>query len=176
MKTKIAYIVLFFALAAFVSGATMLALATPGSQEDPFITLGYLNDNFKTQMMDEIKESEQQLLAEIDGKIADLENRLALAHGDAVSAPGIADAFSVVTLSSGQSITCSTGTEIMLRIGSATGFGSAPALVNYTSGEPLSAGSDLATNHMYLITIEGNGIRATAETVRVLIRGNYTIS
>jgi hypothetical protein len=29
---------------------------------------------------------------------------------------------------------------------------------------------------MYLVTIEGNGIMATAETVRVMVRGDYRIS
>jgi hypothetical protein len=64
----------------------------------------------------------------------------------------------------------------MLRIGTANGFGSAPALVNYTDGATLAAGTALTTNHMYLVTIEGNGVRATADTVRVLVRGSYKIT
>jgi hypothetical protein len=65
----------------------------------------------------------------------------------------------------------------MLRIGTANAYvgNSAPALVNYTNGGTLGNGAALAVNNMYLVTIEGNGITATAATVRVVVRGEYTI-
>ena len=151
-------------------------MASPGTQEDPFITLNYLNNNFRPQIMDEVRGIEQELSSAIDAKIAELEARLQSGQGTSSQTPGSADRFSVVTLSRGQTLTCSVGAEIMLRIGSATGVGSAPALVNYTDGEALSAGTALTANHMYLVTIEGNGVRATADTVRVLVRGSYRIS
>ena len=174
MKMKIVVCILVLAVVAFISGVTMLALATPGSQENPFITLTYLNDVFRPQMIDEIRNAEQELVSSIDDRIADLEARLEEAN-NGVTAPGSEAVFAVVTLSSGQSLVCSAGTEIMLRIGTATGFGTAPAIVDYTGGEALADGGELTTNHMYLVTIDGNGIRATAETVRVLVRGRYTV-
>ena len=175
MKIKIVTGILVLAVIALISGATILAVAAPGSQEDPFVTLGYLMNSFKPQIMSEVSNTGQEISREIDGKIADLEMLLQANQSDS-AAQGSADRFSVVTLSMDQSLTCSAGAEIMLRIGTASGTGTAPALVNYTSGGTLSAGTALEVNNMYLVTIEGNGIKATSDTVRVLVRGNYNIS
>ena len=176
MRGKIITGIVVLAAIALISGATILAMASPGTQEDPFVTLSYLTNNFRPQIIDEVKATEQELSRTFDAKIAELETRLQGSQGGSTQMPSSADMFSVVTLSNGQSLTCSVGVEIMLRIGTATGFGSTPALVDYTSGEAMSPGAGLTTNHMYLVTIEGNGIKATADTVRVLVRGNYTIS
>lgn len=178
MKRKIAIGIVVLFVILFVSGTTILALATtPGTQEDPFITLSYLTDVFKAQMLEDAKKTGQELTEKFDSRIAELETQLQSSSGEAnASRPKSADVFSVVTLSNGQTLTCSVGVEIMLRVGSANGFGTAPALVNYTDGTTLPSGSALTTNHMYLVTIEGNGIKATAATVKVLARGNYKIT
>ena len=176
MKNKIITGIAVLAAVALISGASILAFAASGSQTDPLVSLSYLTDIFKPQIMNEVKQVEQELTQEFESRIALLESQLQSNQGSSPSAPDSADVFSVVTLSKGQALTCSVGTEIMLRIGTATGSGSAPALVNYTKGETLSSGSSLTVNNMYLITIEGNGIKATADLVRVLVRGNYKIS
>ena len=176
MKPKIATGIVVIAVIALISGATILATAAPGTQNDPFVTLDYLNSIFKPQVMAEVKNTEQSILRSIDTKISDVEARLLASQGGMVTVPGVADKFSVVTLKRGQSLTCSVGAEIMLRIGTANGFGSSPALVNYTSGGAMEPGTALTANNMYLVTIEGNGVKATADTVRVLVRGNYKIS
>ena len=176
MRTKIAAGFIVLALIALVSGATMQAVAAPGSQDDPFITLDYLNNKFKPELLNEARGIGQEIAKDIDEKIVELETRLKNGQSSAAPMPADSERFVVVTLSNRQSLTCSVGTEIMLRIGAANGFGSSPALVNYTSGETLSAGAALITNNMYLITIEGNGIRATSDMTRVLVRGDYTLS
>ena len=176
MKPKIAAGILVLAAIALISGATIMAYASPGTQADPFVTLSYLTDVFRPQIMADVTKTGQELTQNFDARIAALEALLeADRNSSAAPAPGASDRFSVVTLSRGQSMTCSVGAEIMLRIGTATGSGSAPALVDYTSGDTLSSGTALTTNHMYLITIEGNGIRATADLVRVLVRGSYKL-
>jgi hypothetical protein len=84
--------------------------------------------------------------------------------------------FTLVTLSRGQTVSCAVGTELLLRIGTAQAAGaSAPALVDSTDGTTLTAGQALTANHMYMVTIQGNGFKATADTVKVLIRGDYLI-
>ena len=177
MKMKIITGIVVLAVITLISGATILATAAPGTtQQDPFITLDYLTNTFKPQIMAEIKNTEQELLRTFDAKIADIEARLKANQSIVSQTPGSADRFSVVTLNRGQSLTCSVGAEIMLRVGTANGSGSTPALVNYTTGDALSPGNALTANNMYLITIEGNGVRATADTVKVLVRGSYRIS
>ena len=177
MKMKIAIGIVVLAVVTFICGTSILAFATLGTQDDPLITLSYLTDVFRTQVTNDIKSVEQDLTRKFNSQISELESQLQTGQGGAsTTAPGSASVFSVVTLKNGQSLTCSVGTEIMLRVGTANGSGTAPALVNYTNGATLSSGTALASNSMYLVTIEGNGIKATAETVRVLVRGNYKIA
>ena len=176
MKSKVFTGLALLAAIMLVSGASILAAASSGSQNDPLVTLSYLTDVFKPQIVNEITKTEQELSKKFDEQIAAYESALQPGQSDLIpDMPDSADKFSVVTLSKGQSLACSVGVEIMLRIGTATGFGSAPALVDYTTGSALSAGSPLETNHMYMVTIEGNGITSTADLVRVLVRGNYTV-
>ena len=177
MKRKIFVGAAFLAFVAFVSGVSLLAFATPGDKDDPFVTLSYLNDTYKAEIMNEVKKTEQDMTQKFNSQVSALESQLQVSQSSSsATAPGKADVFSVVTLSKGQSLTCPVGVEIMLRVGTATGFGSAPALVNYTSGATLASGSELVVNNMYLVTIEGNGVRATADTVKVLARGNYKVT
>ena len=176
MRDKIAKTTFIIAAIALVSGATILALATPGSTDNPFITMRYLETVFRPQIISEISSTEKELAESFEMKIAELEARLAQDEIGIIQTPDSTDRFSVVTLAYGQTMSCSVGVEIMLRIGTATGKGSEPALVNYTNGETLLDEEALLVNHMYLVTIESNGIRATSDTVRVLVRGNYSIS
>ncbi|MCL2366436.1 MAG: hypothetical protein FWC75_05235 [Oscillospiraceae bacterium] len=179
MRNKLAIGLVIIAAVVFISGASILAVASPnlpGSQGDPFITLSYLTNIFRPQVMNEVRATEQEMVQRFESRIAELERQLQ-SGGAGQGAVGTADRFHVVTLSRDQTLTASVGAEIMLRVGTATALGaSPPALVNYTTGNTLVAGTALTVNHMNLVTIEGNGIRATADTVRVLVRGSYTIS
>ena len=174
MKQKLIISLVVIAAILLISGASILA-ATPGTTQDPVVTLSYLTNIFRPAVMNDVRTAEQEMVQRFETRIAELESRIQ-AGGTGQTTVGTADRFHVVTLSRNQTLTSSVGTEIMLRVGTADAVGTAPALVNYTTGATLSSGSGLTTNHMYLVTIEGNGIRATAETVRVLVRGVYTIS
>jgi len=176
MRHKIAIGILALVVIAFVSGVSYLAFAAPGAQSDPLVALSYLTNVFHPKMSVEIKNTEQSMTQKFNNQIAALESQLQSNQGGTAPAPGSAEVFTVVTLRNGQTLSCSVGAEIMLRVGSATGFGSAPLLVNYTSGGALSEGTPLTINNMYLVTIEGNGIKATADTVRVLVRGVYKVT
>jgi formylmethanofuran:tetrahydromethanopterin formyltransferase len=94
--------------------------------------------------------------------------------GDAT--PDGAEVFAVVTLSRNQTVKCSIGAELLLRIGTAAVVGETPGLVDSTDGATLPGGGDMLVNHLYMVTIEGNGLKATSDTVKVMIRGTYTVS
>ncbi len=162
---------------AFISGASILAVTTFGTTNDPLVTLSYLNQKLKPEIMAgvsaDVSAAQASLQPSLDAQVnsfkSDIDSKLG---GAGVEAAG----FTLVTLSKNQTVTCAVGTELLLRIGTATAAGSAPALVDSTSGSTLSAGGALSSNHMYMVTIQGNGFKATASTVKVLIRGTYTIS
>ena len=173
-KNKFIFGLVLISAIIMISGMSIIAFASPGTQNDPFITLSYLNNIFRPHVMSEVRTTEQEMITRFESRIRELEAQVQSGSTGQVGS-GQADRFHVVTLSRNQQLTASVGTEIMLRIGTATGFGTEPALVNYTTGSTLSSTTALTTNHMYLVTIEGNGIRATADTVRVLVRGAYTV-
>ena len=88
-----------------------------------------------------------------------------------------ADTFSVVTLSGGQTLYGDVGCEVMLRVGSASCVApSSPGLIDETDASTLDGGGALVKNHLYMMTIDERGVRATAETTKLLVRGGYKIS
>lgn len=64
----------------------------------------------------------------------------------------------------------------MLRVGTAVCVSdSAPGLIDTTEGTTLNHGGALQANHLYMVTIATRGVTATADVVKVLARGSYTI-
>ena len=174
MKKRIIVGIVVTVIFAAISGVTLLVFANPGTASDPLVTLSYLNGAFKTQIMRDVDSIETDIMNDVNSIANDI--RRSIPGGGNVNIPA-ADAFHVVTLRRNQTLVASVGTEIMLRIGTATAYGpNAPALVNYTNATTLASGAAVVTNNMYLVTIEGNGLRATADLVRVLVRGNYRIN
>ena len=134
---------------------TLSAAAEAGSADDPLVTLSYLNETFMDDIMDRVDEK--------------------IAQRDAQS--GTASGFAVVTLSSGQTLVGDIGCEVMLRVGSAVCVASsAPGLIDETTAGTLNNGGALVQNHLYMMTIEDRGVKATASTVKVLVRGSYTVA
>ena len=85
--------------------------------------------------------------------------------------------FVLVTMSSGQTLKGEVGTEVMLRVGTAVCTASStPGLIDTTSAGTLNNGGALEKNHLYMMTIEDRGVKATASTVKVLVRGSYTVA
>jgi len=82
----------------------------------------------------------------------------------------------VLTLSAGQTVVCEVGTELLPRLGTVRAAGADyPVLVDSTTGENVSNGAALSANHLYLVTIAGNGFKADGNNTKVLISGTYTV-
>ena len=152
--------VLLLALsAALMSGVSLAAEA--GSTQDPLVTLSYLNDTFFNNIMQRV----DQRIAERTGQ--------ALPSGGSSGAAS----FVVVTLNEGQTLTGGIGCEVMLRVGSAVCVSpSDPGLIDETTASTLANGGALVQNHLYMMTIDGRGVRVAAGTVKVLARGSYTVA
>ena len=65
----------------------------------------------------------------------------------------------------------------MLRVGTAVcGSTDSVGLIDTTGGTNLPSGAALAVNHLYMVTISTRSVTATSDTVKVLVRGPYTVS
>ena len=147
--------------------ATVSVAAEAGSGSDPLVTLSYLKETF----MDDI-------LKKVDDKIAVRNSQIARQlEGEITGGSGVASTFTVVTLTQGQTLTGDIGCEVMLRVGSAACVSpSAPGLIDESTAATLNNGGALVQNHLYMMTIEGRGVRATAATTKLLVRGGYSIA
>lgn len=145
---------------------TVSVAAEPGSDQDPLVTLSYLNDTFL-----------KTVLEKVDQKIAARNTEIVKQLGGQASGAESANTFSVVTLTQGQILTGDIGCEVMLRVGTAACVSpSAPGLIDETSAGTLNNGGGLEKNHLYMMTIEGRGVQATAATTKLLVRGTYTVA
>ena len=153
--------VVLLALSAVLMTGVSLA-AEAGSSQDPLVTLSYLNDTFFNSIMQRV-----------DQKIAQQTGQ-AVPGGTASSS---AASFAVVTLNEGQTLTGGVGCEVMLRVGSAVCVApSDPGLIDETTAATLANGGALVQNHLYMMTIDGRGVRATGGVTKVLARGSYTVA
>ena len=48
--------------------------------------------------------------------------------------------------------------------------------IDETTAASLNNGGALAANHLYMMTIEGRGVKAGSDTTKLLVRGSYTIA
>lgn len=163
-----------------IAGASALASPGYGTQDDPLVTLSYINETVIPQISSDTEKAAETAKTEASEQFAGQIDELKDSFDDKASstqAASTTDVYSVVSLKSGQTVTCAPGTELILRVGSASSTGSSsPRLIDVTDGSSVSgSGTSLTKNHLYMVTINGNGIKATS-AAKVLIRGNYTVS
>lgn len=141
------------------------AAGQQGSQSDPLVTLSYLNETFLGQIM-----------TKVDQKITARNSQLLQQSGGGTGSASSVE-FQVVTLSKGQTLTGDIGCEVMLRVGTASCVSpSSPGLIDETTAGTLNNGGALVTNHLYMMTIEGRGVKAGSATTKLLVRGSYTVA
>lgn len=183
----------------------MIALAAEyGTQNDPLVSLSYINSVFAPEIKAQVEKSVDKQIStfsgQIDAKISSYKNSVDskisefvadnasfVANKDVIDTVSAAVAqrvqnqgtgtssFSLLKISSGQTIVCSVGTEILLRLGSASCVSSGtPGLIDTTNAQNLPGGSALVKNHLYLCTVNGRGV-TTSSGATVMIRGSYTV-
>lgn len=156
------------------------AALAAGSSDDPLVSLSYLNKVFAPSVYEKVdqavRDNEAALKADLDQAIDEWDKRLRDSQDSTPSQGGGSASFQVVTLTRGQTLTGEVGCEVMLRIGTAVCVADyAPGLIDTTGGTTLNNGEDLQTNHLYMVTIPTRGVTATADVVKVLARGSYTV-
>lgn len=161
-------------------GVGVLA-ASYDSSEDPLISLSYLTETFRPSIEKDYKERIAVLEEKIAQLINDANTGATEPTSPAVPTDSKRDAmpgYEVVELQYGDCLYANAACDIMLRSGSA--FCIAPdatqGISDYTAGVEILNKDPLIKNHMCLIPRgDGRGIMATAQSVYVMVRGEYTI-
>lgn len=149
-----------------IACATALAASNYGTKDDPLITKSYVDQVFKPALIQEVK-------TEVDATAVDLQKQI----DDAVSKSAAVNVenFTKVTLGSGQTLSCHSGTEFILRDGSARcAAPSSVGLMDVTYGTGIDDGDSLEENHLYMVSESNDGLTARS-SITVLVRGAYTL-
>lgn len=162
---------------------TAAAAGGAGSESDPLVTLSYLNETFLPQVLGKVDEQletrDRELSDKLDEQMKLDAAALAKQYGANVSTSDGSEkvnTFTVVTMSSGETLYGEIGCEVMLRVGTANCISpSSPGLIDETDASILESGKALIKNHLYMMTIDERGVKATAATTKLLVRGGYTI-
>ena len=132
-----------------------VVLADPGTEGDPLISKSYIDD----VLMPKIEQY-------VESRIAGLSSG---------GGKGEAATFVVVEASAGDEIICSAGTELILRMGSATVIATEKGgIADTTAGYDLAHGTPMPSNHLLIVPVsDGRGIKANNDII-VMIKGGYT--
>ena len=175
MKKLLRVVLIVALLAVILMAAVVLAAgdAVPGGEGDPLVTLSYLEQVYQGYITDllqkDLEEKTQTMEAELEERISALEE--ASKEANAL----LGTTFHLVELQDGETLTGQRGTELLLRVGEAQVTAqSSPGLVDTTTAGSLDNGGSLEKNHLYMVTIPENGIRAKGR-VLLIARGDYTI-
>lgn len=194
-------------LLAILGIAGFFAIASEyGTSEDPLVSLSYINNVLAPQISEKvdaiIAEKTNGIVAEIDSKVNTLSNELddkvaayAADNSDVFTSEafisqvadkvaakvgtsaGASSTFVRVDLTAGQTLNLSIGTEVLLRLGSATCVAkSNPGLIDMSDSTDLANGKALVKNHLYLCTVDGGRAVKASGNATVFVRGSYTIS
>ena len=167
------------------------AAATAGDSNDPLITQSYLElvltpkavaaaqtaaqaqaTSLKTQFDSEVDILEQSLYTRIDTAAAALANDANFIE-QVVDAGGKSAAGWVeVRLSSGDVLTLTSGSELVLRSGTATCVGT---LINVTNVSNVAAGTAISANTYFKSMSVSSGVQASGACT-VLVYGSYNVA
>lgn len=149
-KFKLATIILCLAL------CFSAVLAEPGGNDDPLISKSYIEN----VLMPSIKQYVESRIAEVNSG----------------TGSGTAEAFKVVQVKKDQQLICSAGTELILRMGTATIIATEKGgLADTTAGFDLANNAPMPANHLLIVPVaDGRGVKANSDTL-VMVKGGYTI-
>ena len=162
------------ALTALCAGA---ALAAGGDQSDPLVTLSYLEQTALPSVVKEVETKSTARQAELEKTLADQIARYKQEISELAASGSTGSAsYTLVTLTSGQTMSLEVGCEVLLRVGTVkVNANTNPALIDVSTGGTVNGGASLTKNHLYMATISDRTLTPTAATVKLLVRGGYSV-
>ncbi|MGE4277263.1 MAG: hypothetical protein AB7E30_08850 [Lawsonibacter sp.] len=154
------------------------ALAASGDQSDPLVTLSYLNQTVIPDVVSQVETKASTRQTELAKNLSDQITQYKQDIADTEKAGSESGAsYTLVTLTSGQTMSLDVGCEVMLRVGTATvSAATSPALIDVSTGGTINNGAALTQNHLYMATIADRTLKPTAASVKLLVRGGYSIA
>ena len=154
------------------------AFAATGDATDPLISLSYLQQTVLPGIFSQVDVKAKEKQTELERSLS---NQITQYKADVQAMGSTSEpsshSYTLVTLTQGQTLQPSVGCELLLRVGTAkVNAAYSPALVDVSAGSTINNGTSLTKNHLYMATIAGHTVVPTAATVKILVRGEYTIA
>ena len=166
------------ACALVVSAGVLASAAAYDSSIDPIVTLSYLSNQFKNEILAEVDKRIESITGSLEAYRIERENAPEPAVTTVEVPVGQSAVFEVVELSWGDVLYAESACEVMLRAGTAvcTAPDAKQGLADITGGYEIYNGEYLTKNHMCLIPrADGRGIIAQSQSVFIMVRGEYSI-
>ena len=160
---------------------TGAALAAGGDQNDPLVTLSYLEQSAIPQIVKEVEAGAALRQKELERLFTEQVNQYRQQAGQGGgstggSVGGGSASYTLVSMANGQVMSLGVGCEVLLRVGTAVvQADSAPALIDLSSGGTVNTGAPLTKNHLYMSTIPDRTLTASGD-VKLLVRGSYSLA
>ena len=163
-KSTIATLILVAVLIAANCLTFVFADNVPGSSADPVVTKSYVDSLFNS-LKAQLESGEYTVSEAGSGTVS-----------APVAAPAASNEFVVLSLSKGEKVIGESGTEIILRSGSASAIGAnGVGVTDVTAGTDLKDGVNISANHLLIVPrTDGRGISITKDAF-VMVRGAYTV-
>ncbi len=156
---------------------TGAALATGGDQSDPLITLSYFNETGIPQVVEQVEEKMIPKQKELEQALKALIDQYAQGGGQTDVPSSGSASYTLVSMTNGQVMSLGVGCEVLLRVGSASvQAGTSPALIDLSTGGTIDSGAALTKNHLYMATIADRTLTASANDVKLLVRGSWSVA
>ncbi len=174
MRRKLLAAVLLIALPA----TALAALAAPGTESDPLVTLSYLTDTYYAQAEQAMREQAQADTADTEAAVLDRLDTLAgeyLAQADG----GAEDAgtFERLTLSQGDRLDLTAGASLLFESGTCTLTLTSGALIDVTTGALAENGGSLTAGHRYVAAEDAAcSLTALSDAVYLSVQGGYELT
>lgn len=153
---NIGLIALGIAVGFFISGTMEISQASPGSENDPLVTLSYVDKRF------------EELDTYLDSKLA--------SKSESSSSNSSPILFEILEVKAGSMIYLGDSTEFILRSGEALAIASSSGgLADLTEGYDIAHSKSVPKNHQILNPQnDGRGVAVTVDAW-VMIKGAYTV-
>lgn len=162
---------------ALLSAMTITVLAASyDSSEDPIISLSYLTDVFRPNLVKEYESKIAELEAKVDALSGGTYTPTTEPATDTTTT--VSATYEVIEMKYGDCLFAEGPIDILLRSGAAICIApnASQGISDYTEGAEIYNGESLTINHMCLIPRgDGRGIMATAQTVYIMVKGEYNL-
>lgn len=164
-KTSVATTMVILVTLLIIGQVVYAGNKEPGSTEDPIVTLSYVEQRI------------EQLKFYIDEKLSSSQPSQPLQPTAPNQEPSKENTLELVYLKTGERLIGDVGTEIILRMGTATAITShRGGLSDVTGGRDIQENERIPANHLLIVPRDdGRGVGAKTEDVILLVRGNYII-